>query len=125
MDHTTERSEKVIGELTEQFSELLRQWLHKIADRETVTLSDLEADVRSGLHSLGEEVLQGLVDVVGSGKTSAPALCPQCREPMAFVRYQGKWVQTLLGTIRPERAYFHCARCRQGHVPLDHQLGLM
>jgi hypothetical protein len=43
---------------------------------------------------------------------------------MGFVRYQGKWVQTLLGAIRPERAYFHCAECRQGHVPLDHQLGL-
>jgi len=124
MDHTTERAEKVIGELTGQFSEMLRQWLHKIADRETVTLGELEADVRSGLRSLGEEVLQGLVDVMGSGKTSAPVLCPQCREPMAFVRYQGKWVQTLLGTIRPERAYFHCAPCRQGQVPLDHQLGL-
>ena len=43
---------------------------------------------------------------------------------MAFVRYQRKWVQTLLGAIRPERAYYHCAECRQGHVPLDHQLGL-
>jgi hypothetical protein len=85
MNHTTERSEKVIGELTGQFSEMLRQWLHKIADRETVTLGELEADVRSGLHSLGEEVLQGLVDVMGSGKTSAPVLCPQCGEPMAFV----------------------------------------
>jgi hypothetical protein len=124
MDHTTERSEKVVSELTGQFSEMLRQWLQKIADKETVTLGELEADVRRGLHSLGEEVLQGLVDVVGSGKTSAPVLCPQCRAPMAFVRYQGKWVQTLLGTIRPERAYFHCAQCRRGHVPLDHQLGL-
>ena len=116
MDHTTQRAEKVIGELAGQFSEMLRQWLHKIADRETVTLGEREADVRRGLHSLGEEVLQRLVDVMGSDKTSVPVLCPQCREPMAFVRYQGKWVQTLLGAIRPERADFHCTQCRQGVV---------
>ena len=113
MDHTTEHADRVIGKLTGQFSEMLRLWLDKIADRETVTLGELEAEVRSGLHSLGEGVLQGLVDVVGSGKTGAPVLCPQCRAPMAFVRYQGKWVQTLLGTIRPERACFHCAQCQQ------------
>jgi hypothetical protein len=124
MDHTTEQTEKVISELTGRFGEMLREWIYDTAKTDTVTLDKLEADVRSGLHALGEEILQGLVDVVGTGKTEAPMPCPQCSEPMAFVRYQGKWVQTLLGTIRPERAYFHCPQCRQGFVPLDHQLEL-
>jgi hypothetical protein len=43
---------------------------------------------------------------------------------MDFVQYQEKWAETLLGPIRLERAYFHCSDCHQGHVPLDHQLGL-
>jgi hypothetical protein len=41
-----------------------------------VTLGELEADVRSGLRSLEEEVLQGLVDVMGSGKTKYPPCHP-------------------------------------------------
>ena len=124
MDHTTERAEKVVEELTGQFGEMLHKWVSNISESETATLDELEETVRGGLQTLGKNVLQGLVDIVGSGKTAEPVPCPRCGESMAFVRYQGKWIQTLLGTIRPERAYFHCAECRQGHVPLDHQLGL-
>jgi transposase-like protein len=124
MDHTTERAEKVVEELTGQFGKMLRKWVYSSSESETATLDELEETVRGGLHALGNKVLQGLIDVVGSGKTADPVPCPRCGESMVFVRYQGKWVQTLLGTIRPERAYFHCAECRKGHVPLDHQLGL-
>ncbi|NIN67196.1 MAG: hypothetical protein GTO63_21355, partial [Anaerolineae bacterium] len=124
MDNTTERREKAIEALTDQFSQMLRQWAEEVADSDTITLEEMEQEVRVGLRSLGEQVLQGLVDLVGTGKRDKLVACPQCDESMAFVRYQGKWVQTLLGTIRPQRAYFHCAECHQGFVPLDHQLGL-
>jgi hypothetical protein len=117
-------TEKVIGALTAQFGEMLRGWVQEASDSDTVTLYELENDVRQGLRSLGETVLQGLVDMVGTGKTEAPVQCPECGEQMAFARYQGKWVETLLGMVRPERAYFHCTSCGQGYVPLDHQLGL-
>ena len=124
MDHSTERAEKVVNEVTGQFGKMLHKWVHDCSESETATLDELEETVRGGLHALGNKVLQGLVDVVGTGKTADAVPCPRCGESMAFVRYQGKWVQTLLGAIRPERAYFHCAECEQGHVPLDHQLGL-
>jgi hypothetical protein len=124
MDHTTERTETIIDALTSQFGDLLREWAEEANESDTITLYEMEQDVRKGLHTLGEKVLQGLVDMVGTGKTEVPVLCPECAEQMAFVRYQGKWVETLLGTVRPERAYFHCARCERGYVPLDHQLGL-
>jgi len=124
MDHTTERMEKVVEALTGQFGEKLRGWMEEIRDTDAMTLDRLEDAVRGGMQSLGREALQGLVDMVGTGKSTEPVGCPKCGKKMAFVRYQRKWVQTLLGAIRPERAYYHCAECRQGHVPLDHQLGL-
>ena len=124
MDHTTERMEKVVEELTRQFGEKLRGWMEEIRDTDAITLDKLEDSVRGGMQSLGREALQGLVDMVGTGKSTEPVGCPKCGKKMAFVRYQRKWVQTLLGAIRPERAYYHCAECRQGHVPLDHHLGL-
>jgi hypothetical protein len=124
MHHTTDRTETVIDALTSQFRDALREWAKKANGSDTITLYEMEQDVRAGLHALGEKVMQGLVDMVGTGKTEAPVFCPECEKKMTFVRYQGKWVETLLGTIQPERAYFHCAECGQGYVPLDHQLGL-
>ena len=124
MDHTTERMEKVVEELTRQFGERVRGWMGQVRDTEAITLDKLEDAVRSGMQSLGREVLQGLVDIVGPGKSTDPVECSKCGKTMAFVRYQRKWVQTLLGAIRPERAYYHCAECQRGYVPLDHQLGL-
>ena len=124
MDHITKQTEMVIDDLMAQLREMLRAWAQDARGSETVTLDELELNVREGLRSLGGKILQGLVEMVGTGKTETPVSCPKCADLMDFVRYQGKWVETLLGTIRPERAYFHCADCGQGYVPLDHQLGL-
>jgi hypothetical protein len=124
MDHTTEQTENAINELGAQFRHLLRKWARKAKESETITLDELENGVREGLHALGGNILQELVDLVGTGKTEAPVRCPVCKQPLDFVRYQGKGVRTLLGTIRPRRAYYHCAGCGGGYVPLDHQLGL-
>ena len=124
MDHSTKQLEVVVSRITERFGETVREWAQEASGGQDISLETLEKKVQAGLHVLGGEILQQLVDLVGTGKTEAPVLCPECREPMDFVRYQGKWVATLLGTIRPERAYFHCPGCQRGHVPLDQQLGL-
>lgn len=29
-----------------------------------------------------------------------------------------------MGEVRVARPYYHCAHCRHGHVPLDHEVGL-
>jgi hypothetical protein len=124
MYHTTERVEKVVGELSRHLGEMARGWMAKIQEAESVSLDEMERAVRDGMQSLGEDALQRLVDLVGTGKSAEPMGCPECGQNMAFVRYQPKWVQTLCGAIRPERAYYHCVECRRGYVPLDHQLGL-
>jgi hypothetical protein len=124
MDCITERRENLIKELTEQFGQMVRGWAKQATDSDTAVLKEPEQQVRGGLYSLGQKTLQGLVDLVGTGKGDKPVLCPECGEPMEFVRYQAKSVQTMLGPIRPERAYFHCLPCHRGFVPLDRQLGL-
>ena len=45
----------------------------------------------------------------------------------ALARYAGrrpKWLQCVLGTLRFERAYYHCTRCQTGFCPRDRELGL-
>ena len=124
MDHNTKQLEAVVGRIARRFSDTLQEWVQEAHQSQSISLEALEGQVQAGLHTLGGEILQELVDLVGTGKTEGPILCPKCNEPMDLVRYQGKWVETLLGPIRPERAYFHCSDCHEGHVPLDHQLGL-
>jgi hypothetical protein len=124
VDHNTKQLELVVRRITQRLGDTLREWAQEASRSPDISLEALEKKVQGGLHALGGEILQELVDLVGTGKTEAPVLCPECSDPMDFVRYQGKWVETLFGPIRPERAYFHCPRCHGGHVPLDHQLGL-
>lgn len=35
-----------------------------------------------------------------------------------------KWIDSLVGSLRLARHYYHCRNCRSGHVPWDRQLGL-
>jgi hypothetical protein len=50
--------------------------------------------------------------------------CPHCRAPARFVAYRARSVVSLLGTVRLERAYYHCPGCRAGASPWDRTLGL-
>ena len=79
MDHTTERMEKVVEELTRQFGERLRGWMAEIRETDAITLDKLEDAVRGGMQSLGREALQGLVDIVGTGKSTEPVAMPEVR----------------------------------------------
>ena len=51
-------------------------------------------------------------------------VCPHCAEDARFVERRPKWCQTLLGTIRVSRCYYHCRHCRRGQVPWDQAVGL-
>jgi hypothetical protein len=50
--------------------------------------------------------------------------CPHCQEAARFVGYRPKKFTSLLGDIRVERAYYHCAWCGQGSFPWDETLRL-
>lgn len=45
-----------------------------------------------------------------------------------FIDYRPKQLQTILGTVRVERAYYHCPACpaqRRGLIPKDHDLDVV
>ncbi len=50
--------------------------------------------------------------------------CPHCHESARFVDYRPKTVQSLVGTFRLKRAYYHCPSCGAGALPWDEALGL-
>jgi len=50
--------------------------------------------------------------------------CPHCQESARFVGYRPKTVDSLIGAVGLERAYYHCRHCGHGVVPWDDVLGL-
>lgn len=53
-----------------------------------------------------------------------PTRACSCGEPARYAGRRRKWLQCVLGTLRFERAYYHCGRCRAGFCPRDQELGL-
>lgn len=50
--------------------------------------------------------------------------CPHCGESARCNGFRPRRLVTLLGDVRCERHYYHCAACHQGSFPLDGILGL-
>lgn len=53
-----------------------------------------------------------------------PRLNCACGQTARFVGYRGRWVRSLQGEVHLERAYYHCAQCREGTAPWDLAQGL-
>ena len=55
---------------------------------------------------------------------AAAAVDCECGEPARYVGRRTKQVQSVLGRLRLERAYYHCSSCGHGFCPRDQHLGI-
>src|SRR5579863_550689 len=55
---------------------------------------------------------------------SCPHLDCACGKRARYAGRRAKQVQTVLGGLRLERAYYHCSSCGHGFCPRDPQLGI-
>lgn len=51
-------------------------------------------------------------------------VCPHCGVDARCVNVRSKWIDSLFGELQIKRHYYHCRRCRRGHLPWDQVLGL-
>lgn len=89
---------------------------------QNLDLEALETAVRrQALHLAGRAVEQRLNADTSDGELAARCECGQ------LARYAGrreKTFESVLGSLKLQRAYFHCAACGQGCCPRDRELGL-
>jgi len=84
-----------------------------------------EFAVRDHVHRLGAQVLESVLqERKKKGYQGTSTACPVCAEPARCVAYRGKTIVSLLGAVRVERPYYHCASCGQGVCPWDTVLGV-
>lgn len=90
---------------------------------EELDLEALEIAVRQqALRLAGQAVAQRL-NADTSDEQGTPILCA-CGEEARFAGRRSKQVQSVLGLLRLERAYYYCSSCGHGFCPRDRQLGI-
>jgi hypothetical protein len=85
-------------------------------------LEAAERAIRAGLLRLGASVLEGLL--AADAGYAGPRLDCGAGHQAAFAGYRGKAVDTVLGAVTLNRAWYHCAGCGHGFAPRDDQLGV-
>jgi hypothetical protein len=111
--------QKLIDELRSLHAEVVRE-----AAGNKGELKRLDQMVRQKVLALGASILQaGLARGAGKGYAGSVLRC-RCGGRRRYVTDADKRVTTLVGQVRIRRAYYHCARCKRGWVPLDETLGI-
>jgi hypothetical protein len=82
-----------------------------------------ELAIRAGLTRLGRGVLEGLLAAAGAGH-HGPAVDCGAGHQAPFVSYRDKTVDTVLGPVTMNRAWYHCRPCGHGLAPRDGELGV-
>lgn len=115
-------------QLQDEITGVVRQEVSRLVDwmvqrEEVPTLEEVEEQVLALVFRLGLDLLQGAINLIGSGYQAEGAQC-ECGAEMEFERYQAKSVLTLFGPLSVRRAYYTCASCHRGQAPLDYALRL-
>jgi len=105
------------AELEAEAARLIEDALAWNDQAEAPTLTDIEEQVLKFRKVLGERLAQALVAAQPSVE---PVLvgCPQCGRPMHQKRRrQRRRVESRVGPVPLERAYYYCEHCRKGVFP--------
>jgi len=81
-----------------------------------------ELAIRAGLTSLGRGVLEDLLTADAGYR--GPRIGCGAGHQAQFVSYRPKAVDTVLGPVTVNRAWYHCAACGHGLAPRDAELGI-
>ncbi|HEX5505335.1 MAG TPA: ISKra4 family transposase [Thermomicrobiales bacterium] len=120
-DSTAAATQALVAQAAERAGALARE-LSAWAVSGARTLGDVERQTLALVKEFGQQLLAGVCAVVAAGEPARERPCP-CGGTARYIRHRPAQVLTVLGAVSITRAYYHCARCRGGHAPLDQRLG--
>jgi hypothetical protein len=112
--------------LADNMAAEIRQELESWIDRQKLEELDLEAletTARRSALRLAGGILQKWLNADHSDQ-SEPHLACHCGQMARWAGRRTKRVQSALGQLDLERAYYHCAHCGSGFAPRDRSLGI-
>jgi len=90
---------------------------------EDLDLEALEFAVRQHVLQLAGAAVEQRLNADTSDERGSRT-CGGCGQAVRFAGRRTKQVESVLGPLRLERAYYHCASCGHGYCPRDQHLGI-
>ncbi len=90
---------------------------------EELDFEALEMAVRRAVLRWAARLIQDWLNADDSDRQHMAVLC-RCGHPARYVDRRSKRIQSALGELQLERAYYHCPRCGTGFCPRDRRLGI-
>lgn len=106
------------SDIVEEIEALLGRQSIEDLDFEAVELAARRQALRLAARALEQRLNADHSDQAG------PELPCSCGEPAQYRGRHEKTFESVLGSLRLERAYYHCATCKGGFCPRDRTLGL-
>ncbi len=119
-----DRSERIAAVVAEVGQVLVDGLGALAAEARGQDLGSLEVRVQRLLRRVGGRLVSVLAAwAVGEAAAATPA-CVRCGQPMRRVGRRSRQLVGLVGDVRLERTYYHCAACGVGGAPADALWGL-
>jgi hypothetical protein len=90
---------------------------------EELDLEALEMVARRTVLAWAARLIQNWLNADESDRRRSVVLCG-CGRAARYVERRSKRVQSALGELELQRAYYHCSHCGRGFCPRDQQLGI-
>ena len=87
------------------------------------SFDDIETEVRSVMLEIGRQTIEAILRVRGTGFCGKRIKTPS-GEKGKYVEVRTRTMNTLMGPVDIERAYYHLGKGKGGYVPLDESLCL-
>lgn len=108
---------KIQENASKEAEEIFKTSLEHLSEK-NCDFKSLESEIRHRILNLGRSIFEEALNVVGTGYEGAVVKC-ECGAKKKFINHREKSLTTLLGNVSFQRAYYHCAECGKGWIPLD------
>ena len=108
-------AQDLLGQVREWCQEHLRVESVEEAEQMALALSRQVAEVI---------VSEGVRQTAGEASYEGCSVACGCGRRARFKGYRPRWIVTLAGSARVERAYYYCRQCHSGQAPWDQRQGL-
>ena len=115
--------ERLLNEILSEMNAECKRLIEHLASSEEVSIERIESSFRQMMLRIGGKFIELYVGRSDLGYDGKRTEC-SCGKMAEFEGYRSRVVQTMIGTARIERAYYHCPSCRSGFAPLDQELDL-
>jgi hypothetical protein len=105
------------AELLEAAEAMIDEFLDWEEQAPEPDLSQIEAAVLKVRRQISERMAVVAIEDQDAARPVEAPLCPQCGQPMRYKGQKARTVESLAGTLRFKRAYYHCPHCKREAFP--------